>query len=55
MLPRCASFGVTWIPESVMMILMFETGGGAVVSGLTGALRRGHESHRGDRCECEEA
>ena len=33
MLPRWASFGLTVIPLSVMMTLMFETGGGAVVCG----------------------
>ena len=33
MLPRWANFGLIVIPLSVMMILMFETGGGAVVCG----------------------
>ena len=33
MLPRWANFGLTLIPASVIVILMFETGGGAVVSG----------------------
>ena len=55
MLPRCAIFGLTLIPVSVIVILMFATGGGAVVCRLIGALRRGHERHRGHRCEREEA
>ena len=33
MLPRCARFGLKVMPLSVMMTLMFETGGGAVVCG----------------------